>query len=232
MRRSPSMTSHRDGVRGSRARRARPRSTSSRVPGPRQGTTGMPRRVTSVSCISPLEHPHPPRQSRGRVRVASGLRQGPLAQGVHADDAESAPRQGHHHRGDLRGQQRGEHHHDRPGTRAQPELARAEQLRPARLHLGEQLLQPALVPEPGAGAEHLPGATEDPQRDPVADADVMRGQGARGADRRRRACSRRRRCRRWPRRRSRRRAGAARRCPPGRWCRSRAPRRCAAWCAS
>ena len=61
-------------------------------------------------------------------------------------------------------------------------MPRPEQVGPAGLHLGEQLLQPSLVPHPGPGSQRLVGPAKDPQGHSVADLDVVRRERARRAD--------------------------------------------------
>ena len=126
--------------RGSRARRARRRSTSSRVPGPRHGTTGIPRRVTSVDLHRALDQPHPPGQPWPADSGSRPARGGVVGEGVDAHHV-SPRRASVTITVVISGVSSGESTTTTvPGGRAQPQLPGGEQVGPPRLHPREQLL--------------------------------------------------------------------------------------------
>ena len=175
---------HRTATRGSWERRASRRSTSSRVPGPRQATTGQPVPASRSSSRSPLHPPHPPGQvgHPARDALAGG---GTRLLGQRVDHHHREP-PAHQRGGRARhhlAEHRRQHHHHRPG--GDPELERlgGQVVRGARSDPGELAQDHPQVPGAGAVADHLPGAAHDPQGHAVPGPAVVLGEGGRGPHR-------------------------------------------------
>ena len=211
---------HRATTRGAPARRASRRSTSSRVPGPRQGITGQPSAASPAStwsrssrrirqAISAMQRVHAVGHPRTRVR----------GQGVDDHHGQPALHEAGGGGDDRGAEHRREHEDHAAAGHAQLEPGRDPLGQLPGADAGEQVEQGPQVPGAGAVAEQPAVTADHPQPDPVTGPDVVLGQRRGRADAlveaARRAVDARRSCRG---RRGRRRP-AGRRCPPrpARW---------------
>ena len=189
---------HRLATLGARDRRAAWRSTVSSEPGPRQAMTGTPaiaHRCASRSRSSSRSR-HTSRASRASStpvaaaeRVVGGLRPLQLdGQGVDHHDRVAAAGQPHRVRERLGRHQGGQEHHERARRDAAAQLgaqrAFVAHRAPARLGPAQAEQHPGelVVAADGGHLDHA-AATQHRQPDPVAGAEVVRGDGAGRLDR-------------------------------------------------
>ncbi len=185
----PGQQVHRDATsdpgraRGTLARRASRRSTSSRVPPPRHGDHRAAERAEAGEHLVALQPAHPPGEV-GELRIDAVGHPGPGVgrEGVDHDHRQPPLDEAGGRGDDGRAEHRREH--EDHASAAHPELdpVRDPLRELAGADPGQQVEERAQVPGAGAVAEQATVPADDAQTHPVAGADVVLGDSGRGPD--------------------------------------------------